>query len=277
MRNHHFILQACVVLGLFAVPSASAQQSLQVRANRWLRVTELTGNVRYQTGGTLEPAAVGDRLQRVGDGLRTGGNSTAVLDMDMAIGSVSVAPNTVLQIQQLTTTSDGARLTRINVTEGHAQLRVRRFTNPNSTLEIETPAGVAAVRGTDFGFNVDQEGLMSLATVDGQVWVEAQGNGVSVNPGFQTLVIPGFPPEPPQPIATELYFRPRVITDNGNGTAEIVGFVPPGTLIYVRGQSHGLTTTGHIDITAPISSNRRVPITLQAPSGTQQTYQIAIP
>lgn len=277
LKKHHFIFQLCLLLSCFATPSASAQQSLQVRVDRWLRITEMIGDVMYQSRGTLEPADVGDRLQNVGDGLRTGIDSTAVLSIDTNIGTLTVAPDSILRIQQLTTTADGARLTRIQVTEGHAHLQVRRFTNPNSTLEIETPAGVAAVRGTQFGFNVDQNGLMSLATLDGGVWVEAQGNGVSVNPGFQTIVVPGSPPQQPQPIATELYLRPRVITRTDNGNAVVVAQVPPGTLVYVNGESYGVNLTDRVTLNVPMPSNQTLDITLQAPEGRQQTYHVAIP
>lgn len=277
LKKHHFIFQLCLLISCFATPSASAQQSLQVRVNRWLRITEMTGDVIYQSRGTLAEANVGDRLQHVGDGLRTGVNSTAVLSIDTNIGNLTVASDSILRIQQLTTTADGARLTRIQVTEGHAHLQVRRFTNPNSSLEIETPAGAAAVRGTQFGFNVDQNGLMSLATLDGEVWVEAQGSGVSVHPGFQTIVVPGSPPQPPHPISTELYLRPRVITRAEHGNATVIAQIPPGTLMYVNGESYGVNLTGQINLNVPIPSNRTLDITLQAPAGRQQTYHVVIP
>uniref|UniRef100_A0ACD5H295 FecR domain-containing protein n=1 Tax=Desertifilum tharense IPPAS B-1220 TaxID=1781255 RepID=A0ACD5H295_9CYAN len=53
------------------------------------------------------------------------------------------------------------------MTGGQARFRVRRFNHPGSSLEIETPAGSSAVRGTEFGVSVHPDGKTGIATREG--------------------------------------------------------------------------------------------------------------
>ncbi|HEY9655222.1 MAG TPA: hypothetical protein V6C50_07000, partial [Crinalium sp.] len=53
---------------------SGAQQSLQVRVDRWLEVRRITNDVTFERGAMRRAAVVGDRLQSVGDRLITGKN-----------------------------------------------------------------------------------------------------------------------------------------------------------------------------------------------------------
>jgi hypothetical protein len=73
---------------------------------------------------------------------------------------MSIAPN-------------NGRITRLLVPRGQVRLQLRPFTNPGSRMEIETPAGTSGVRGTEFGLNVQPDGKMAIATLEGSVATSA--------------------------------------------------------------------------------------------------------
>lgn len=145
-------------------------QPISLVGDRWIAITSLTGDVDitpYQ--GRRRQARRGDRLEQVGDTVTTGANSSARLDVDQAAGYISMAENSQLQVQTLSITRNGGRITRLQVSRGQVRTRVRAFTNPESELEIYTPAGVSGVRGTDFGVSVQPTGAMGIATLAGSV------------------------------------------------------------------------------------------------------------
>uniref|UniRef100_A0ACD5H1R6 Uncharacterized protein n=1 Tax=Desertifilum tharense IPPAS B-1220 TaxID=1781255 RepID=A0ACD5H1R6_9CYAN len=87
---------------------ADEVKSVQVRVHRWLEVTQLAGTVTYQAPQqSSEPARKGMRLQSVGDTLRTGNGSSAVLQVDTDIGTVNISANTTVRVQQLQLMPDG--------------------------------------------------------------------------------------------------------------------------------------------------------------------------
>ncbi|NET49281.1 MAG: FecR domain-containing protein [Merismopedia sp. SIO2A8] len=281
MGNSRLFLPLLVLLTGCCVPSAMAQhatpqKNLRLQVDRWIEVEALSGTVSYQQAGSIEPAEVGDRLQQVGDAIRTDQNGRATLRLDTDAGRIDVAPETSIRVQQLTSTSDGGKITRLQVMEGHARLQVTPFNHPDSALEIETPAGTAAVRGTTFGLNVDQDGTMSLATLEGEVWVEAQGEGVSIQPGFRTVVIPGNVPQFPQTQTQGALLTPKILQEV-EGRAELRVHIIPGTLVTVDGVTTSIGPTGELNLTVPMPENRTIAISLLAPSGQRQEYQLIIP
>ncbi len=147
-------LLLAALLGLILCLAPAHGQLWRIEGARWLSVTQANGNVELVPGGSVRPAQKGNRLSQVGDQLITGRNSSAQLAVDLGIASISVAERTQLQIQTLSITQSGGYVTQLLVHRGQARLRVRPFTNPNSELEIYTPAGVGGVRGTDFGVSV---------------------------------------------------------------------------------------------------------------------------
>ena len=68
-----------------------------------------------------------------------------------------------------------------------------------SRYEIETKAGVAAVRGTVMLVRVSQDGLMSVGNIEGSIVVTAQGVAVLLPVDTHSDVIPGQAPGQPQP------------------------------------------------------------------------------
>ncbi|NES94104.1 MAG: FecR domain-containing protein [Desertifilum sp. SIO1I2] len=258
---------------------ADEVKSVQVRVHRWLEVTQLAGTVTYQAPQqSSEPARKGMRLQSVGDTLRTGNGSSAVLQVDTDIGTVNISANTTVRVQQLQLMPNGGRVTRLQVTGGQARFRVRKFNHPGSSLEIETPAGSSAVRGTEFGVSVHPDGKTGIATREGRILVEAQNQSLLVEAGQEVLLIPGLPPPgEPKPLTPLPQFNLRLLSTLDDQTVRIVAQVDPLNLVKIAGLPQILTHDGQIDVTVPLPPDRRIQVIAIAPIGLQQVYELAVP
>ncbi|BAZ27991.1 hypothetical protein NIES4074_04210 [Cylindrospermum sp. NIES-4074] len=266
-----------VLVGVVSSLRASAAgDQLQVSVDRWLEVRRPMGQVLYSRGQTSQAARNGIRLQAVGDTITTKQGSSTVLAIDIGTGFIKVSENTTVQIQKLLTGKSGERITQLQVKAGQVALQVRPFTNSASRLEINTPAGVAGVRGTEFGVSVQQNGKMGVATMKGGVATDAQGQTVLVKAGFQNITIPGEPPSAPVPLREDTRLNIRQLVANGN-QVRIVGTVDPVNLLAIAKQPQNTDKSGNFDITVPLLPNRRVEAVVVTPLGKQQLYQLAVP
>jgi hypothetical protein len=84
---------------------------------------------------------------------------------------------------------------------GKTWSRVTKLADPGSSYEIQTPSGIAFVRGTFFTTDVDETGAMRVQTFEGLVGVSAQGEEVYLPAGQQATVQPGQPPSKPMPVS----------------------------------------------------------------------------
>jgi ferric-dicitrate binding protein FerR (iron transport regulator) len=93
--------------------------------------------------------------------------------------------------------------TRITIEQGLGKTisRVKKLVDPASSYEVETPAAVAAVRGTTLSVSVSSDGMTVVANIDGLVSVTAQGVEVILPEGTISTVEPGQPPAPPEAAA----------------------------------------------------------------------------
>ncbi|HEY9694657.1 MAG TPA: FecR domain-containing protein [Oculatellaceae cyanobacterium] len=290
-QNHYVLsLALTALLGIslvnttpvLAAPDLSLPSS---RATRSLTLREISGKVTYQPkGGSSRTARVGDRLQNIGDQIVTGKRSQAVLAFDDNIGSVRIIEDTVLQIRNLQVARNGGRITLLSVPRGLARLQLRRFTNSNSRLEIQTPAGVAGVRGTEFGVSVTPSGKTVVATESGAVATSAQGKTVLVKPGFYSLVIPGQAPTPPQANTGDLRLNVQVLqavntpnsSSNASTQAKIVAQINPVNSIFIDNTIIDTTVEGKIDATVPLAPNRHLNVVVRNPLGQEQTYDLSL-
>jgi len=264
-------------VSLLAMLQASVgNDKLQVRVNRWLEVRRSTGEVLYSRGNKFQPAPTGTRLQAVGDTIKTGKRSTAFLALDTEIGFIQVSENTTLSVQQLQTSPQGGRITQLLITNGQVRLQVRPFTKPDSSLEIQTPAGIAGVRGTEYGVSVQTNGKMGVATLRGGVATSAQGKSVLVKAGFQNLTIPGEPPSAPVPLREDTRLDIRQLVANGN-QVRIVGIIDSVNLLAIAKQPQKTDTRGKFDITVNLPPNRLIEVIVVTPLGKQQLYELAVP
>ena len=240
-------------------------------------VTALSGKVDLTSyRGERRQARRGDRLDHVGDMMTTGANASARLDIDIATGSVTMAENSQLQVQTLSITPSGGRITELLVSRGQVRVRVRPLTNPDTRLEIYTPAGVSGVRGTDFGVSVQPTGQTGVATVEGRVSASAQGQTVLVGAALQSSIYPSEPPTPPEPLRNDPTLYIERLTASG-ATVRIAGQTDSVNLLDIGDQHQTLSRTGRFNLSLPLPRDRRIEAMVTTPLGTQQKYELAVP
>lgn len=267
-------LTTALVTGLLVV-GGNFTTSVQAQTRgRWLEVSRLTGTVQVKNqGNNAKTARTGDRLDEPGDQIQTRARSAAVLKLDSDIGRVTVAAKTSLSIQKFDTLADGARITILNVSKGQARVKARSFSNPNSRLELRTPSGVAAVRGTEFGVNVLPTGQTNVGTIEGAVEASAQGETVMLRAGFYSVIKPGEPPTQPKLLdrALSLILLQQERTDSG---MILAGWVAPNNTVLVDGRTITIQPSGRFDVYVTGRSVRPKPVTIvvQNPVGEAREY-----
>ncbi len=266
------------LIGLLVVGGAIAQPNLNVQVQRWLQVQNLSGQVSLMTSNTRRAARVNDRLGAVGDGIATGRQSAAQLAMDSGIGFVDVAEQTQVVIQEISLTANQGRVTRLAVPTGRARLKLRRFTNPESRLEIQTPSGVSGVRGTEFGINVQPDGKTSVAVLDGRVDSSAQSKTVEINRGFQSFTMQGEPPSDPTPLKDDpglTYKLDRQIV-HGIRRLKLKGQVDVVNAVFVEGAPVLVDRYGQFELDVVATSHPQVTVAVVTPLGKSQTYDLKL-
>ncbi|MGD1908583.1 MAG: FecR domain-containing protein [Leptolyngbyaceae cyanobacterium] len=263
-----------VGLGLALINLASSSPSYG-QSSRWLEVSRLSGSVTYR-GSSVRSAQRGDRLNQSGHGIYTGSRASTVLNIDSGIGTVSVAENTRFSVRRLAILSDGARVTVLSVTQGQARIQARPFTNPNTRLELHTPSGVAAVRGTEFGVNVAGDGKSTVGTLEGSVEVTAQDVSVLVNAGFAVVIVPGEPPTPPMPLDPELQLELVDFYRRGR-TLHLQGRINAANALFMNGREITISRSGWFSTALPLSrSHHTVTLTVQDPLGDVREYPMPV-
>ena len=268
---------------LEATPT-SAQDVLTLprsRPTRWLEIRELDGAVEAQHGGTnWHTARLGDLLVRQGDGIRTGDNSEASLSFDDGIGSVRVFEDSRMEILTLITDAQGGKITEIDVPEGTARFQIRRLNRPSSALTIQSPAGIAGVRGTDFGVGITPMGRTAVATFEGAVEAKAEGISVNVEDGTYSIVIPGEVPTKPDSLSgadVELgIINAELLTNAPTLTARMEAKVFPINLVYVNGEVVETDVSGNFVVDALLDDRQSFSVEVRSPSGDSQGFEIEV-
>ncbi|MGD1898271.1 MAG: FecR domain-containing protein [Phormidesmis sp.] len=270
--------------GLVMRAAAAWGQSRRIRGRRWLTIAELAGPVELLPfRGQRRQAVVGDRLDRVGDMLVTGPEASARLEVDLAVGFIAMAENSQLQIRTLSTHASGGRITELFVLRGQVNLRIRQLTNPDSRIDIYTPAGVSGVRGTVFGVAVRLDGQTGVATQEGSVASSAQGQTVLVNTNQQSTIRPGHPPTPPIPLRDNPDLSIEVLraTDERNQQGlrlvEVVGYTDTVNLLTINDEEYLLDRAGRFETLIPSAADKRIQVSITTPLGTTQQYELVAP
>jgi FecR protein len=256
-----------------------AQKTVDVRINRWLEIQQVSGSVSLELRNSSARAAqIGDRMSQVSDRITTGARSGAKLALDSGVGTVEVAENTLVQIQVIDPPlPDQGRVTRLIVPRGRVRLRLRHFTSPNSRLEIQTPAGVSGVRGTEFGVSVQPNGKTGTAVLDGRVANSAQNQSVDIDAQFQSLTMVGEPPQPPTPLKDDPgldYQLERQIVGQRRQLI-LVGKIDPVNSLLINGVATDTDREGRFRLNVPMTSFPKVNLVVATPLGKEKTYDLA--
>ena len=220
---------------------------------------------------------MGDRLQTEGDTLTTGSNSSATLLVDTAIGTVEVAESTKVQIRTISQVGDQGRITRLYVPYGRVRLKLRKFTSPNSRLEIETPASINGVRGTEFGVGIQPNGKTGVAVLSGAVVSQAQRQDVRIPAHYQSFTLPGRPPTSAVPLRedTQLAYQLQKFLDGGIRRIRLVGQVDPVNTVTVDGRPQNTDANGRFSVDFQAPSYLKIQVVVTTPLGTAKRYDIA--
>ena len=267
---------ALSVLSSLILVSPTNSRTVQFRFKRWIEVQSVSGNVTLINGNGRESARVGQRLQSVGEGIVTGSRSSATLSLDSGIGTLQVSENSQFIIQEIQNNGGGAQ-TKLNVSRGQVRLKLRTFTNPNSSLEIFTPAGVTGVRGTDFGVSILPSGKTGVATLKGKVAAEAQGKTVDIDRGFQSSVTPGKAPLPPVPLRDNASLDVQVLAREANGQVHLVAQTDDINVLSIGELVIEPNAQGMVDIRVPMGVDRSIDVRVTTPLGKQRNYQLLVP
>ncbi|MEG4087096.1 FecR domain-containing protein [Microcoleus sp. POL10_C6] len=278
---------------------------------RSLEIEEIRGTVSFKG----RPAVVGDRLLAPGDEIITGPDSTARLGIDNNIGTVEVGEKTAVRISNLSSSAGGEKDTAIFVSRGRVRLSIGKtaaatpaantstIIPPNqivalntfsglgkssqiaqqkssaktAPVRVETPEGVAGVRGTSFGVSVGG-GKTAVETIEGAVVVSGSADSeVVVNSGNSTTIFPQTSPVAPSasPRLAQLNVR-RLLRFSGN-IYRLSGQINPIDTLYVNNEAIKIDRNGNFKIQGILPPSRRLQIVVRGPSVTERHYSLAVP
>jgi len=190
-----------------------------------LSITE--GDVLIMKAGTdtWVEAQVGISLE-AGDIIKTGDDSSA--EITFFDGStVELQPSTEVEVVSLDISADtGSTTITFEQTVGATISRVINIIDPASRYEVETPAGVVAVRGSVLVVCVIEDGTTWIANQKGNIWTRAQDVELQVPEKRKCMLKPLLPPELMPPNRPPLAEDDAAITDEHNP----VTFIAPGVL-----------------------------------------------
>jgi hypothetical protein len=155
----------------------------------------------------------------VGDTIKTGDNSSA--EITFFDGStIELEAGTQIEITSLDTSPDtGTKTITLMQTIGTTISRVTKLLDPASSYAVETPSGVAAVRGSTLIVRIVfndpnyEDGTVLMTCMEGDIWVIWNGVQVQIPQGYTCIIRPHQPLElvPPNETHQE---------ETGGGTGE---------------------------------------------------------
>ena len=196
-----------IVLAIFALTYANDALA-QVLAGS---VSTITGDVHIERSGTTVPATPGMPLD-VRDRIVTGHNSRVTITLtDNSKLELDQDTSLVIDDQMATTK---AHKTKLSLFSGLVRSFVSYTSSPGTNFDVHTPNAVASARGTEFDTETDTkerteykgcrrftqvsvyEGVIELINA-----TNPSAGSVKVSAGHKSLVVCGFAPLPPSPMA----------------------------------------------------------------------------
>jgi hypothetical protein len=145
--------------------------------------------VVVEAGITLQP----------GDKLRTSDESNAEITFFEG-STIELFASTEMGIASLGVTGKGSTIINLTQQLGKTVSRVKKLTDQESEYEIETPAAIAAVRGSIMVVTVLEDGTTIVENLEGDIRVIAKGKEVIVPVGWRVIIKIGHEPGVPEPI-----------------------------------------------------------------------------
>jgi hypothetical protein len=183
-----FVLLASTLVGCSDAPSTSSTLTV-------LSITD--GNVFVMKAGTDDwTEATVEMSLEVGDTIKTGDDSGA--EITFFDGStIELEAGTQIEITSLDSSPDtGTKTITLMQTIGTTISRVTKLLDPASTYAIETPSGVAAVRGSRLIVRIVfddpnyEDGTVLMTCVEGDIWVVWNGVELRIPEGYTCVIRP---------------------------------------------------------------------------------------
>jgi VCBS repeat-containing protein len=151
-----------------------------------LSVTE--GDISVIKEGTDDSVVVVGTELEVGDTVKTGGNSSA--EITFFDGStIELEAGTEIEILSLDFACDTSVTTiTLEQTMGTTISRVTKLLDPASSYEIETPTGVAGVRGSTMIVTVGGNGTTLITNEEGTIYAIGQGMELQIPEGRTGII-----------------------------------------------------------------------------------------
>ena len=150
---------ALATLALLAPAAAGAQQQNVALVHRLL----LDQRAVVTRANQQSAAQIGQRLDN-GDLVTTSENTRAAIRFTDDGSMVRLNPNSVLTVR-----TEGNREALTKTLELEFGELWARVTEQRGTFQVQTPSGVAAVKGTEFVVRVDAQGNTTVLTLEGAV------------------------------------------------------------------------------------------------------------
>jgi hypothetical protein len=185
----------------------------------------------------------------VGDTIKTGDNSSA--EITFFDGStIELEAGTQIEITSLDTSPDtGTKTITLMQTIGTTISRVTKLLDPASSYAVETPSGVAAVRGSTLIVRIVfddpnyEDGTVLMTCMEGDIWAVWNGVEVQILEGYTCVIGPDgllelVPPnEPPQEETSDVTDEGTAggedVTDEGASNGESEELQPGGSTIVL--------------------------------------------
>ena len=244
MRKKLLLMLVLSILAASTLVGCSQTSSSNPSALTILSITN--GNVYVMKAGTnsWKDAQVGMSLE-VGDTIKTDDDSNAQITFfDGSI--IELYGGTEVKIISLDISVTGSTTITLEQTIGTTISRVTKLLDPASRYEIETPTGVAAVRGSSMLVQVFPDGFglgAWFVNLEGEIWVTYNGAELQVPEGEVCVVRFN---ELPQFIPFVLPEGGDIVTDLAIDKSDSSDPVDPGTSLTYTLQ---ITNNGPSDST----------------------------
>jgi uncharacterized repeat protein (TIGR01451 family) len=158
-------------------------------------LTAVAGNISVMKAGTSGwiEAQVGMSLV-IGDVVKSGKSSSAEITFFDGT-TIDLDADTQVEVASLNISGTGSTTIGLNQVIGTTISRVTKLVDSASSYEVETPAGVAAVRGSVMRVYVIEDGTTWITNEEGTMYGIAQGVELKIPEGRTCIIIPGQAPK----------------------------------------------------------------------------------
>ncbi|MBN2010107.1 FecR domain-containing protein [candidate division KSB1 bacterium] len=180
-----YVMICLIIVCLLTLTGMTGEQGKDIAI-----VLKATGQVQLKqaNAASFTKAERGEHVNS-GDVIQTGADGFAAVMFTDDKSLIKVRQNSTLTISGNREQSTIAK--RLNFPVGEMWLKVSK---QNSELKVETPSGVAAVKGTEFYTIVDNKGNTTLHGIEGKVELQNELGEVFVTKGTTGLVTKEKPP-----------------------------------------------------------------------------------